>query len=180
MKTEIIQAIPDWIFVAVKKWGWKGSFDSWEAAQLQSSGYDADNILQQVRTASLRVKRGEALFERDSVLFNEREYCWELLAALMWIAARHNGSLNIIDFGGSLGSTYYQYKCFFSLLKSVLWNIVEQPNFVGEGKRLFENESLKFHSSIGGVQFADNQSCRGGGITLRCSTIFRTPLFFVS
>lgn len=110
----------------------------------------------------MRVKRGEALFERDSVLFNEREYCWELLAALMWIAARHNGSLNIIDFGGSLGSTYYQYKCFFSSLKSVLWNIVEQPNFVGEGKRLFENESLKFHSSIEGVQFADNQSCRGG------------------
>ena len=108
MKTEIIQAIPDWMFVALKKWGWKGAFDSWEAAQLRSNGYNADNILQKVLAASLRVKEGEALFERDSVLFYEKKYSWELLATLMWIAAQHGETLNIIDFGGSLGSTYYQ------------------------------------------------------------------------
>lgn len=163
MKPEIIQAIPDWIFVALKKWGWKGFFDSWKAALLQSGGYDADNILQRVRTASLRVKKGEALFERDSVLFNESEYCWELLAVLMWIAAQHNGSLNIIDFGGSLGSTYHQYKYFFASLRSVLWNIVEQPNFVRDGRRLFENESLKFYSSIDEcVQLVGNNLDIGG------------------
>lgn len=45
MKTKITQAIPDWMFVALKGWGWKGAFDSWEAAQLRSNGYNADNIL---------------------------------------------------------------------------------------------------------------------------------------
>lgn len=72
MKTEIIQAIPDRMFVALKRWGWKGAFDSWEAAQLQSNGYNADNILQKVLAASLRVKEGNALFERDSALFYEK------------------------------------------------------------------------------------------------------------
>lgn len=71
MKTEIIQTIPDRMFVALKRWEWKGAFDSWEAAQLQSNGYNADNILQKVLAASLRVKEGSALFERDSVLFYE-------------------------------------------------------------------------------------------------------------
>ena len=60
MKTEIVQAIPDRMFVALKRWGWKGAFDSWEAAQLQSNGYNADNILQKVLAASLRVKEGNA------------------------------------------------------------------------------------------------------------------------
>ena len=148
MKTEITQAIPDWMFVALKKWGWKGSFDSWKAAQLRSNGYNADNILQRVRSASLKVKKGEALFERDSVLFYEKEYCWELLATLMWIAAQYNGSLNIIDFGGSLGSTYYQNLFFLNSLKYLRWNVVEQPSFVTEGQQLFESESLRFYRSI--------------------------------
>lgn len=148
MKTEIIQAIPDWMFVALKKWGWKGSFDSWEAAQLRSNGYNADNILQKVLAASLRVKEGDALFERDSVLFYEKKYCWELLAALMWIAAQHDGSLNIIDFGGSLGSTYYQNRSFLDSLKHLRWNIVEQPSFVQKGQQSFESESLRFYRSI--------------------------------
>lgn len=148
MKTKIIQAIPDWMFVALKGWGWKGAFDSWEAAQLRSNGYNADNILQKVLAASLRVKEGDALFERDSVLFYEKEYCWELLAALTWIAAQHDGSLNIIDFGGSLGSTYYQNRSFLDSLKCLQWNIVEQPSFVQKGQQSFENESLRFYRSI--------------------------------
>ena len=72
MKTEIIQAIPDRMFVALKGWGWKGAFDSWEAALLQSNGYNADNILQKVLAASLRVKEGNVLFERDSFLFYKK------------------------------------------------------------------------------------------------------------
>ena len=148
MKTEIIQAILDRMFVALKRWGWKGAFDSWEAAQLQSNGYNADNILQKVLAASLRVKEGNALFERDSVLFYEKKYCWELLAALMWIAAQYDGSLNIIDFGGSLGSTYYQNRLFLDSLKHLRWNIVEQPSFVQKGQQSFESDSLKFYRSI--------------------------------
>ena len=115
---------------------------------MRSNGYNADNILQKVLAASLRVKEGDALFERDSVLFYEKKYCWELLAALMWIAAQYDGSLNIIDFGGSLGSTYYQNKSFLDSLKHIQWNVVEQPSFVQKGQQSFESESLRFYRSI--------------------------------
>ena len=66
----------------------------------------------------------------------------------MWIAAQHDGSLNIIDFGGSLGSTYYQNRLFLDSLKHLQWNIVEQPSFVQKGQQSFESDSLRFYQSI--------------------------------
>lgn len=148
MKSEIIHVVPAWLFLLLKKWGWIGDFDSWGDAQSHSTGYDADNILEKVSASLMKVKEEIALFERDSVLFYEKEYCWELLAALMWIAAQHDGSLNIIDFGGSLGSTYYQHRSFLDSLKHLQWNIVEQPSFVQKGQQSFENEALRFYRSI--------------------------------
>ena len=96
----------------------------------------------------MKVKNKESVCERDSVIFNEPHYSWPLLSALMWIAAQSNGNLNIIDFGGSLGSTYFQNHLFLRELKSVDWNIIEQKHFVDEGKRYFENSELRFFYNI--------------------------------
>jgi len=56
--------------------------------------------------------------------------------------------LNIVDFGGSLGSSYFQNSIFLDSLKDVRWNIVEQEHFVEHGKRYFENNRLRFFRSI--------------------------------
>ena len=85
------------------KYGWKGNYKTWQAALDNSSGYDSDLILQKVKDATLKVKKGEAVYERDSVLFDEIEYSWPLLSGLMLAAAKRNGELNVLDFGGSLG-----------------------------------------------------------------------------
>ena len=82
----------------------------------------------------MTVVDGRAAYERDSVLFEEVEYVWPLLASLMWVGARHLGSLNVLDFGGSLGSTYFQNRIFLATLPSVRWNIVEQPRHVEVGR----------------------------------------------
>ncbi|MDR1459559.1 MAG: methyltransferase, TIGR04325 family [Bacteroidales bacterium] len=148
MKQKIIQMLPDKLFVSLKKWGWYGNFKSWKEAQDQSVGYDAENIINQVKSSLLKVKNGEAVYERDSVLFNKIEYSWELLSTLMWIAAQNEGELHLIDFGGSLGSTYYQNKLFLDKLTKVSWNIVEQPNYVKVGLELFQNDILHFYTSI--------------------------------
>ena len=148
MKQKIIQALPSKLFVALKKWGWFGNFPNWESAKQQTKGYDDGLILEKVKNALLQVKNGEAIYERDSVLFDKIEYSWEVLSGLMWVAAQNNGTLNLIDFGGSLGSTYYQNKLFLDALPSVSWNIVEQQNFVKEGTAVFEDDRLKFYSSI--------------------------------
>ena len=90
-------------------------------------------------------------YERDSVLFDEIQYSWPILAGLMWIAAQSKGELNVLDYGGSLGSTYFQNKKFLQALPKVRWNIVEQNHFIDAGKKYFEDDAIKF--------FYDIESC---------------------
>ena len=93
-------------------YGWSGNYSNWAEAEKESSGYNSKNILETVKQATLKVKNGQAVYERDSVIFNEIEYSFPILSSLMWVAAQNNGELNILDFGGYLGSSYYQYKTF--------------------------------------------------------------------
>ncbi|MCU1279095.1 MAG: hypothetical protein JWM53_2641 [bacterium] len=127
---------------------WSGDYGSWADATADSIGYDSDVILERVREAALKVKRGEAVYERDSVLFEEIEYSWPTLAALLWIAARNGGRLDVLDFGGALGSTYQQNRRFLAALAEVRWSVVEQPRLVACGKQLFADEQLRFYESI--------------------------------
>jgi putative methyltransferase (TIGR04325 family) len=124
-----------------------GDYATWSDALSESTGYNADVILQMTTEALHKVKQGEAVYERDTVLFNEVQYTWPLLAGLMWVAARCNGCLNVLDFGGSLGSTYFQNRTFLKGLNGVRWNIVEQARHVEVGKQAFQDEYLKFYET---------------------------------
>lgn len=126
----------------------EGRFHSWEEAALQATGYDAEAILTKVLAATLKVKRGEAAFERDSALFDEIVYAWPVLAGLMWTAARNGGRLNVLDFGGALGSSYFQNRKFLRSLPEVRWNVVEQPHFVETGLKNVQDDQLRFYKSI--------------------------------
>jgi len=121
-------------------------FDSWTAATDAGTGYDHESILAQVEQATDAVVEGNAAFERDGVTFDAIEYRWPVAAALMWQAARSGGSLSVVDFGGSLGSTYRQYGRLFTDLR-VSWGVVEQAEFVAAGRR-FEDGRLSFHDSV--------------------------------
>jgi putative methyltransferase (TIGR04325 family) len=125
-----------------------GDYPGWNEAMAASTGYDSELILEKTRLSLLKVKKGEAVYERDSVLFDKIEYAWPLLAGLMWTAARDGGTLNVLDFGGSLGSTYFQNRVFLSMLPGVRWNIVEQPRHVEVGKACFEDDRLHFYNDI--------------------------------
>ena len=125
-----------------------GKYDSWEEAQKSSSGYDAGVILDKVKDSLLKVKDGQAVCERDSVLLDKNVYSWPLLTGLMWCAARSYSKLILLDFGGSLGTTYYQNKKFLYDLDELRWCIVEQNQFVECGKKYFEDDQLKFYRDI--------------------------------
>jgi putative methyltransferase (TIGR04325 family) len=133
---------------AARKDLFAGDYATWEEARQVSTGYDSDLILKKVKDSVLKVKNGEAVYERDSVLFDKIQYSWPLLAGLLWIASQKGNRLNLLDFGGSLGSTYYQNRSFLSHLKEMRWSIVEQKNFVECGKREFENEHMKFYDDL--------------------------------
>jgi putative methyltransferase (TIGR04325 family) len=127
---------------------WTGSYSSWKEAKELTDGYDSSIILNKCMQSLLKVKTGEEIYERDSVLFNEIQYSWGLLSALQKAANENDGHLNIVDFGGSLGSTFYQNKSFLDGLKSIRWSVVEQEHFVKCGKENFEDDNLKFYYSI--------------------------------
>jgi len=126
----------------------KGNYATWEEARRESGGYDSGLILNKVRDSLLKVKNGEAVYERDSVLFEKVQYSWPLLAGLQWIASQKENRLNLVDFGGSLGSSYFQNRKFLVHLKELKWNIVEQIKFVDCGKRDFEIDHLKFYYDL--------------------------------
>lgn len=126
----------------------KGNYSNWAEASIHATGYNSEAILAKVKEALLKVKAGEAVYERDSVLFDQVQYSFPVLAALLRVAMVNDGKLSVLDFGGSLGSSYYQNRSFLRDLKSLRWNIVEQSTFVKCGKENFENEELKFYYTI--------------------------------
>lgn len=153
MKQFIKSLIPPILLNTIRKlinnkYGWKGDYTTWQEAENDSTGYDSDQILQTVKSSLLKVKNGEAVYERDSVLFDKIQYSWPLLAGLMFCSAKNGGVLRVCDFGGSLGSTYFQNKKFLDRLGEVSWNVVEQKHFVDVGKREFEDERLKFFYDV--------------------------------
>mgnify|MGYP005852803247 CR=1 FL=1 len=98
--------------------------------------------------ATLKVKHGEAAYERDSVLFAEIEYAWPMLSGLMSAAARNGGRLNVLDFGGALGSSYFQNRKFLQTLLDVRWNVVEQFHYVEAGRKHIQDKQLRFYQTI--------------------------------
>jgi putative methyltransferase (TIGR04325 family) len=126
-----------------------GDYKSWQEAAEHSTGYDSREILEKVRQGALKVKRGEAAFERDSVAFEAPEYRWPLLASLLDSYIRSRGHrLHVLDFGGSLGSVYFQHRRFLDSVPDLHWSVVEQPHYVRCGRSEFQDEHLSFFESI--------------------------------
>lgn len=125
-----------------------GPYSSWDKAVSKSIGYDNHEILQKVLISTLKVKNSEAAYERDSVIFDEVQYSWPVTAGLMWVAAANGGRLSVLDFGGSLGSSYFQNRQFLAKLPIVRWSVVEQAHFVEAGLNHIQDEHLVFYPTI--------------------------------
>lgn len=155
MKRALKNIIPDSVKSVIKrilipgpKYGWFGKYSTWADAKKRSVGYDNSLILEKVKSAVLKVKNGEAVYERDSVIFDTIEYERPLLEAFNEYAASNDGKMDVVDFGGSLGSSYFQYKGLLKGVKSLSWSIVEQPHFVKCGREFIADEQLKFFDTI--------------------------------
>lgn len=108
---------------------------SYEEANANGEGYEAKEILDKVKNSLQKVKKGEAVYERDSVIFDDLQHNWVLVATLQKIAIEKNLQLKVIDFGGSLGSTYFYVKKVLPNEIFISWSIVEQKHYVECGKR---------------------------------------------
>lgn len=126
----------------------RGDYANWEEAAAKADGYDAAPILDRVYKATLAARDGSAVFERDGVLFDTRHDPYPLLAVLMRAAALSGDKLCVHDFGGALGSSYFQCKPWLADLAKVTWCVIEQPHFVATGNAKLVDESLVFFESL--------------------------------
>jgi putative methyltransferase (TIGR04325 family) len=127
---------------------YSGNYQDWASASEQSCGYDSTMILHRVAQATSKVISGEAKYERDSMLFEEVQHSFPVLAGLLRAASENDNHLSVLDFGGSLGSSFYQCRQFLAVLPNLKWGVVEQESFVKCGKEQFETEQLKFYFTI--------------------------------
>jgi len=123
-------------------------YESWESVSSLCDGYHSQVIIDKVANATRMVVTGKALYERDGCVFNDQNIRWELISSLLWSANHNNKNLDIIDYGGSLGSLYYQHRRLLSGYVDLKWGIVEQKNYVEIGNKEFSNKNLSFYNSI--------------------------------
>lgn len=130
------------------QYGWFGRYSSWAEACAVTEGYDKQNILMKTKESLLKIKEGKAVYERDSVLFDKKEYPFPLITFIQHSALLLERPLNVLDFGGSLGSSYFQIREFLTEQVCETWNVVEQAHYVSCGKQFFEDGKLRFVESI--------------------------------
>lgn len=125
-----------------------GEYANWAAARAASRGYDDGAVLQKALAAAREVAAGRACWERDGVTFQQKEINASLLAVLRRIAKTEGDRLELVDFGGALGSTWGQHRDELADIGQVSWRVVEQPHYVEAGRE-FANDRLGFYVSIG-------------------------------
>lgn len=139
-----------------QKSGWFGDYLTWEEVEKECGGYDSSEILNKVRASVLKVRNGEAVYERDSVLFDQVQYSQDLMQSFKDSVVSEK--LHVTDFGGSLGSTYFQHKSIFNGLKDLKWAVVEQKHFVACGQKEIATDNLKFYDTVDdALKYQSNQ-----------------------
>ncbi|MEO8205532.1 MAG: methyltransferase, TIGR04325 family [Chthoniobacterales bacterium] len=128
-----------------------GPFPAWDKAVAASCGYDAKTITDGIMAAMDKVASGKAAMERDGFALSTPQYPHGLLAALLHVAAQNEGRLHVLDFGGSLGTSYFACKPWLSRVRDLRWTVVEQSHFIDIGNRKFADGVLTFAPEIDAV-----------------------------
>ena len=145
--------ISDWVRKVIQNKYFIRGFKSWDAALKKSSSYNTEEVFNKTVDSARLVRDGEAIYERDSVIFDEIQYDWQLLTSLLFVASVEN-RLNIVDFGGALGTSYRQNKKYLDEIPtSVKWGIIEQSEFVNIGRNEFQTDVLYFYDSLTSIDF---------------------------
>ena len=128
-------------------------FTNWDEALSKTTSYKNKEIFNKTINSARLVRDGKAVYERDSVLFDTIQYDWPLLSSILLVANKQK-KLYVVDFGGALGTSYYQNKKYLdSLHIPKKWAIVEQSEYVQIGRSEFQNDTLSFYESFLSIQF---------------------------
>lgn len=125
-----------------------GPYPSWEDAVRRSKGYDTRDIAERAAAATRLAAARCDCFERDGAIVGPDERPWPVLAGLALALAAGGNRLRVLDFGGSLGSTYRMAREFLLHVEDLKWAVVEQPHIAETGRREFSTGRLSFHDDL--------------------------------
>jgi putative methyltransferase (TIGR04325 family) len=106
------------------------------------------NVAERVLSGALKVLRGEAIAHKNGILFDKIPYNFQLISTLLSAATYDGNRLYVLDFGGSLGTSYFHSRDFLQDISEVEWSIVELPHFVASGTKYLQSKQLFFHETI--------------------------------
>ncbi|MCG3142025.1 MAG: hypothetical protein HDKAJFGB_03390 [Anaerolineae bacterium] len=127
---------------------YRGVYQDWESATRAAGGYAEEALLARLEAAALAVKRGEAAWDQDGVVYDRIPAEFPLLSCLARIALARDGQLSVLDYGGAFGSTYRQCRAHLPEMSQMRWCIVEQPRLVASGRQNFQTADLVFEESL--------------------------------
>ena len=107
-----------------------GNYSSWKDALSYSSGYVDNRIFNKSKKSFLAVIDNKAEYERDSVLFYKENINYSLIKILNDISFELKKVVNILDFGGSFASIYFQNRKILKNKKNFIWSVIEQMQIV--------------------------------------------------
>ena len=146
-------ALPNFIYQKFKERRapirYKYGFSSWMEAKAASTGYSENSILEKVSSQTALIVARNSGWVRDGYYFPEAKLDFEILSVLSLHTAK-TSKLRVLDFGGALGTTYFQNRRILEKFGiAFCWNIIEQPNFVREGKQILGSfNNLHFFESF--------------------------------
>ena len=123
-----------------------GSYRTWDQALAATGPYqpDMDTLIDAVRRYRDDEPSPLNLYDPSC-----KGVSYPLLAGLLTASARCGGRLSVLDFGGSLGQTYFGLRYTLQYLPSpVTWCVVDQPECCEAGVRLFQSDRLRFYASV--------------------------------
>jgi putative methyltransferase (TIGR04325 family) len=126
----------------------EGPFPSWEVAASHSDGWDSPALTEKALDAALKVRDSIAEYQQDSVIMEHIVYSSVILVFLILSLAKQKEGIRIIDFGGGLGTNYYQNRKILRRLTTVDWRVVERPIFTELGLKHLQTHELSFSASL--------------------------------
>lgn len=126
-----------------EEYGIFGDYQTWEEAKKDSTGYESKEVLEKTLKWTLDMKEGRVKLHPQS---------YHLFSFLLKAGLESNNKLNVLDFGGALGTHYFNNKALLPPIKLENWTIVEQENNVKIGKEKISDGILDFAYSIDDIK----------------------------
>ena len=125
-----------------------GPYQNWEIAQQNSKGWNDERILDKIVLNTDFCLNNPGYYERDGEVLSDENYPKKIVEFLNETIIDNDV---VLDYGGSLGSLYYQIRSKINL-KILNWVILEQKIFFEASKKIKKNKEISFIEDLENIQ----------------------------